>query len=177
MDCVVTNRACRPDIFWRREGDRPVMSRAVVSFWAPEYAASAARCAIHRGTKCRRHRPRETSRSSDLWSHFPPHFPVDFPIDSRRIRGSRIVPSPKTLRRRRPVGRASRRVLPYALRCLESREIARRDGGARTAFAITESSRCHHGEVTASTRGGHVERGTKFWRRRALRVDPRSHQR
>ena len=33
----MTNRACRPDIFWRREGDRPVMSRAVVSFWAPDY--------------------------------------------------------------------------------------------------------------------------------------------
>jgi len=173
----VTNRACRPDIFWRREGDRPVMSRAVVSFWAPEYAASAARDAIHRGTKMPSPPPYETPRSSDFWPHFSPHFPVDFSANFPRIRDSRIVPSPKTLRRRRPVGRASQRVLPYALRCLESRGIARRDGGARMAAAISVSSRCHHGEVTASTRGGHVERGTKFWRRRALRVDPRSHQR
>lgn len=177
MDCVVTNRACRPDIFWRRESDRPVMSRAVVSFWAPEHAAPAARDVIHRGTKMLSPSPRATPRSSDLWSHFSPQFPVDFPADFSLI--LRVFAFRESCHRQRRCAAEGPWGGPPGV-CRRTHCVVSNHEGSHVEMAALTCplpSRLGHGVVTASTRGGHVERGTKFWRRRVLRVDPRSHQR
>jgi hypothetical protein len=156
MDCVVTNRACRPDIFWRREGDRPVMSRAVVSFWAPEYAASAARYAIHLGTKMPSPSPYETPRSSDFGPHFSPHFPVDFPADFPPI--SRVFAIRESCHRQKRCAAAGPWGGPPSGYCRTHCVVSNHEGShvEMAARAWPLPSRCHHVAITVRSQRRHV---------------------
>lgn len=99
------NRACRPDIFWRREGGRPALSRAVVSFWAPDYS----RFFLMIGPSFARSLPPKFTVVFDAYSSFASLAIVNNDGAFERFR--RCAPS-------------------YAMRCLEAREIVRCSVGA-----------------------------------------------